>query len=349
MVDFSSNDYLGLASHPRVVAAFQSAAGRYGVGAGGAHLISGHTELHAALEARLAQWLGRERALVFSTGFMANLGTIGALVGAGDVVFQDRLNHASLLDAGRACGARMARYRDPDHLERLLRRRSGRRRLVATDGVFSMDGHLAALPVLAELCRRHDAWLMVDDAHGIGVLGPGGRGSTAHYRLSQDDVPVLMGTFGKAMGGFGAFVAGPAVLIETLLQEARTDLYTTALPPAVAAAALASLEILEAEPERRVRLRGLVERFRSGARDLDLPLTESETPIQPLVLGTAERALATAQALLDAGFWVPAIRPPTVPPGTARLRISLSAAHSEAQVDTLLEALAETVGGHRRG
>jgi 8-amino-7-oxononanoate synthase len=220
VVNFCSNDYLGLGTHPRVLEAFREAAGRWGVGAGASHLVSGHTEIHAELERRLAAWTGRERALVFSTGFMANLGTLTALVGPGDAVFQDRLNHASLLDAGRASGARMHRYRDPEHLERLLERVPARRRLVVTDGVFSMDGVLAPLPELVDLCRRFDAWLMVDDAHGLGVIGPGGRGSTARWGLTQDDVPVIMGTFGKALGGFGAFVAGPEVLVEALIQEA---------------------------------------------------------------------------------------------------------------------------------
>jgi len=339
VVNFCSNDYLGLATHPRVVEAFRATAESYGVGAGAAHLVSGHTEVHAALELRLAQWLGRERALVFSTGYMANLGAVSGLVGPGDTILQDRLNHASLLDAGRLSGARMFRYRDPGHLERLLQRTAGASRLVVTDGVFSMDGHVAALPRLAELCAREAAWLMVDDAHGLGVLGPGGRGSTAQYGLDQEAVPILVGTFGKALGGFGAFVAGSAALIEVLLQQARTYLYTTALPPAVAAAVLAALDLLEQEPERRERLQGLIDRFRSGAAALGLPLSASETPIQPLLLGTPQHAVSAAEALLEAGFWVAAIRPPTVPPGTARLRITLSAAHTPEQVDGLLEAL----------
>ncbi len=344
VIDFCSNDYLGLSTHPRVVSAFREAGGRYGVGARAAHLVSGHTELHAELECRLAAWTGRERALVFSTGFMANLGAITTLVGPGDAVFQARLNHASLLDAGRASGARLYRYRDLRHLERLLERAGARHRLVVTDGVFSMDGTLAPLPELAALCERYEAWLMVDDAHGLGVLGPQGRGTVALHGLGQDEVPVLMGTFGKALGGFGAFVAGPGELIEALIQEARSYVYTTALPPAVAAAALAALEIVETDPRRRVRLDALVGRFRAGARARGLALAESRTPIQPLILGPPERAVAAADRLMKTGFWVAAIRPPTVPRGTARLRITLTAAHTEEQVDALLEALGATLG-----
>jgi 8-amino-7-oxononanoate synthase len=347
---FCSNDYLGLADHPDVIAAFVAAARQWGVGSGASHLVSGHCSEHHALEEELAAFVGRPRALLFSTGYMANLAVVGTLLERGDRVFEDRHNHASLLDAGLASGARFSRYPHGDvaALRSRLARGAGSRAMVVTDGVFSMDGDVAPLRELASACREGDAWLFVDDAHGFGVLGPGGRGSAEAAGLDPRDVPILMGTLGKACGTFGAFVAGSVDLVETLLQRARTYIYTTALPPAVAAATRASLRLMQAEPWRRSRVLDHVARFRREALRLGLPLMESSTPIQPLLLGTEAAALAASDTLLAAGIWVPAIRPPTVPAGTSRLRITFSAAHTDADVDRLLEALATlgSVGGH---
>jgi len=338
LLAFCSNDYLGLAGDPRIAAALAAAATRCGSGSGAAHLVCGHHAEHAALERELATFTGRPRALLFSTGYMANLGTIAALAGRGDSVIGDRLNHASLIDGARLSGARIQRYRhaDPADLAAQLERAPGRP-LVITDGVFSMDGDVAPLTELAAICREHDARLLVDDAHGLGATGPGGRGSTAPYDL--DDVPLLVGTLGKAFGTFGAFVAGPEELIETLIQQARPYIYTTALPPAVAAATRVSLRIAADEEWRRDRLAVLIRRFRDGAERLGLDLLPSSTPIQALLLGDANRALAASQFLEERGLLVTAIRPPTVPAGTARLRFTLSATHDEAQVDRLLKAL----------
>jgi 8-amino-7-oxononanoate synthase len=342
LVNFCSNDYLGLAGHPEVVAALQRGAAEYGAGSGAAHLVCGHSRAHHALEEELAEFTGRERALLFSTGYMANLGVVSALAGRGDTVYEDRLNHASLLDGALLSGARLKRYAhaDTDALRAELAVASSKTRLIATDGVFSMDGDRAPLAGLAGLAREHGAWLMVDDAHGLGVLGREGQGSLASVGLNQDDVPVLVGTLGKAFGTFGAFVAGCSELIEFLIQRARTFVYTTALPPAVAEATRTSLRLAREESWRRERLDGLVRRFRTGAGQLGLRLMASDTPIQPVLLGSNEAAVRASETLLNAGFWVGAIRPPTVPVGTARLRITFTAAHTEAQVDGLLDALA---------
>ena len=339
---FCSNDYLGLANHPAVSAALVRGAQRWGVGAGASHLLAGHTAAHHALEEELAEAVGRPRALLFSTGYMANLGVLGALLDRRSAVFSDRLNHASLIDAVRLSQAPVAVYRhaDPQHLGELLAADGAPRRLIITDGVFSMDGDLAPLPELAMRARQGDAWLMVDDAHGFGVLGPGGAGSVAQAGLDIDAVPVLMGTLGKALGCFGAFVAGSEALIETLIQHARSYIYTTALPPALAEATREALRRARTESWRREKVMALVARFRAGAAQLGLPLLESTTPIQPLIAGSAQRALAWSAHLEQRGLLVPAVRPPTVPDGTARLRIVLTAAHEEAQVDRLLNALA---------
>ncbi|NKN31744.1 8-amino-7-oxononanoate synthase [Marichromatium bheemlicum] len=342
LLSFCSNDYLGLANHPEVIAALQRGAERWGVGSGAAHLVNGHSAAHEALEEELAAFTGRERALLFSTGYMANLGVISALAGRRDTLLQDKLNHASLLDAAQLSRATLRRYAhaDADALAEQLERHP-EARLVITDGVFSMDGDLAPLPALAERARRAGAWLMVDDAHGLGVLGPGGRGSLAHFGLDQDAAPILMGTLGKALGVSGAFVAGPAVLIETLIQRARSYIYTTATPPALAEATRVSLRLAERETWRREHLQALIMQLRDGATRLGLELMASATPIQPLVAGSAARALAWSRALEERGILVGAIRPPTVPEGSARLRITLSAAHTESDVDRLLAALAE--------
>lgn len=337
LVNFSSNDYLGLAGDPRVEAALVQGARRYGVGAGAAHLICGHSMAHHRLEEELADFLGRERALLFSTGYMANLGVLTALVGRKGVIHEDRLNHASLLDGARLSGAVLKRYAHGGCPE--LSQGKGAT-LIATDGVFSMDGDLMNGPLLAEVAREAAAILMVDDAHGIGVLGEHGRGVLEAQGLGQDDVPVLMGTLGKAVGTFGAFVAGPAVLIEYLLQKARTYVYTTAMPPSIAEATRISLDLIREEPWRRARLSELIHRFRSGATRLGLMLGESSTPIQPILVGDSAAALRAQAFLVQAGFWLVAIRPPTVPQGTARLRCTLTAMHDEGDVDRLLDVLA---------
>ncbi|MGM0554132.1 MAG: 8-amino-7-oxononanoate synthase [Pseudomonadota bacterium] len=346
VVAFCSNDYLGLAAAPAVADAAREALGIYGVGAGAAHLINGHTRAHAELEAALARFTGRDRALLFSTGYMANLALVQTLAGRHDTVFEDRLNHASLIDAVRLSGARSQRYRhaDPGHLrERLSRAPAAGHRLIVTDGVFSMDGDLAPLPELAALAQEFDAWLMVDDAHGLSVLGETGGGSCQHFGLDGDDVPILMGTLGKGFGTAGAFVAGSDALIENLIQTARPYIYTTAMPAALAAATLASLQIAEAARDRRTHLQQLIRRLGEGLDRLGLPHPPPVTPIQPVTLGDASRAAAVAERLFIAGFLVPAIRPPTVPEGEARLRITLSAAHTTAQIDALLNALADAL------
>jgi len=343
LLSFCSNDYLGLASDPRIVAALQDGAARYGVGSGASHLVSGHSRAHHELEDSLAEFTGRERALLFSSGYAANLGVISALLGRADAVFQDRLNHASLLDAGQLSGARWQRFAhaDAQQLEARLARSVARRKLVAVDAVFSMDGDEAPLAQFAAACERHDALLYVDDAHGFGVLGARGAGSLDKQGLGQQAVPLLMATLGKSLGAAGAFVAGSATLIETLLQFARTYIYTTAMPPALAVAASASLRIVREEGWRRQHLQLLIAHFRAGAAALGLQLPESATAIQPVILGDAQTVMEWSGRLLDRGLLVPAIRPPTVPAGSARLRITLSAAHDLAQVDRLLEALQE--------
>jgi 8-amino-7-oxononanoate synthase len=342
MLAFCSNDYLGLAADPRVAAAARVALGRYGVGAGAAHLVNGHTRAHAELEADLADFAGRERALLFSTGYMANLGVLQALLGRRDTVIEDRLNHASLLDASRLTGCTICRYRhgDAGQAEALLEAANPQHcRLIVTDGVFSMDGDLAPLPALAAVARRHGAWLMVDDAHGLGVLGDKGGGSCEYLRLPPCEVPILMGTLGKAFGTAGAFVAGSHALIEALIQFSRTYIYTTAMPAALAAATRESLAIARRETWRREHLRSLIARLRRGLTQLGVADSGSFTPIQPVIVGTSGNATAMADALREDGLLVPAIRPPTVPEGAARLRITLSAAHTEGQVDRLLEAM----------
>ena len=356
LLNFCSNDYLGLANHPEVVAAFKKAVDDYGVGSGSAHLICGHSRAHHALEEELADFTGRDKVLLFSTGYMANLGVISALVGRGDAVYEDRLNHASLLDGGLSSGARFKRYRHADvaHLDSQLNGPWGRS-LIVTDGVFSMDGDFAPLPELAALAKAKKAWLMVDDAHGLGGLGHKGGGLVAHYGLTQQHVPVLMGTLGKGFGTFGAFIAGSETLIETLIQKARSYIFTTALPPAVAEATRASLKRVIADDWRRERLKSLASRFRTGAEQLGLECvqttvaTEASEPlwsaIQPIIIGDSQQTVTISERLLASGFLVSAIRPPTVPKGSARLRVTLSALHEEQQVDQLLTALEKAMLG----
>lgn len=340
VLNFCSNDYLGLANHAEVIAAFKNAADVYGVGSGAAHLISGHNIAHHRLEEELAEFTGRDRALLFSTGYMANMGVISALSRKNDTVFQDRLNHASLLDGALLSGAKLKRYAhaDTQHLHTLLANTSAKK-LIVTDGVFSMDGDLAPLSDLANTAKANDAWLMVDDAHGLGVLGEQGKGSLNHYGLNQEDVPILMGTLGKSFGTFGAFVAGSEILIETLIQKARTYIYTTALPPAVAEATRTSLKLLMTENWRREKLQTLIAHFKRSAAQIGLPLLPSNTPIQPIMIGDNEKVMALGAALFKQGFLVGTIRPPTVPKNSARLRITLSALHDEQHIDRLLNAL----------
>lgn len=342
VISFCSNDYLGLANHKAVNTAFRNGINRWGSGSGAAHLINGHTRAHHALEEELADFVGRERALLFSTGYMANLGVASALLDRGDGVFEDRLNHASLLDAGLLSRARLLRYRHCDiaDLAQKLTDRPFANKLILTDGVFSMDGDIAPLAALTETGKKHQAWLMVDDAHGLGVLGENGRGSLSQAGLSAQDVPILMGTLGKAFGTFGAFVAGDSALIETLLQKSRTYIYTTAIPAAIAEATRTSLQVLRSEDWRRVHLFELVDRFRQFAADTGLRLMHSNTPIQPILVGSAEQAVALSQALLNEGILITAIRPPTVPEGSARLRLTFSASHTEKHLQQLMQALA---------
>ena len=342
LLAFCSNDYLGLASHPDVIRAMRQGAERWGVGGGASHLVMGHSTPHHQLEEALAEFTGRPRALLFSTGYMANLAAVTALVGQGDTVLEDRINHASLLDAGLLSGARFSRYlhNDADSLAKRLGKATGDT-LVVTDGVFSMDGDLADLPAICATAKAKNAWVMVDDAHGFGPLGKTGGGIVEHFGLGIDDVPVLVGTLGKAFGTAGAFVAGSEELVETLIQFARPYIYTTSQPPAVACATLKSLELLRSEGWRRDHLNGLIARFRQGAAEIGLTLMDSPTPIQPILIGSSERALKLSAALRERGILVGAIRPPTVPAGSARLRVTFSASHSEAQVERLLDILAE--------
>ena len=341
-LSFCSNDYLGLANHPQLIAALQQGAQQFGVGSGASHLVSGHFSSHQALEQALADFVGKPAALSFSTGYMANLGAVQALVGRGDTVFADKLNHASLNDAMLLSRADIKRYRHSDMAqlgELLAQTRSGRK-LIVTDAVFSMDGDIAPLPELLALCEQHDAWLLLDDAHGFGVLGEQGRGVMSHFRLASPRI-IYMATLGKAAGVAGAFVAAEAVVIDILLQNARSYIYTTASPPALSVVLLEALNILREEDWRRERLQQLIAQLREGLRGLPWTLMQSDTPIQPLLVGSNEAVLALSEGLRACGIWVPAIRPPTVPPGTARLRISLSAAHDEADVVQLIEALHE--------
>ena len=338
-LSFCSNDYLGLANHPKLAEAAVEAIGRHGVGAGASHLVSGHHAQHEALEQRLSRFMGRA-CLLFSGGYGANIGVLPALAGREDAIFADRLNHASLIDGARLSRAAVQRFRHNDilHLEQLLAATPARRRLIVVDGVFSMDGDMAPLPALLALAERHDTWLYVDDAHGFGVLGEHGRGVLEHFGMASARI-VHLCTLGKAAGVSGAAVFAAPTVIDWLVQSARSYVFATAAPPALAAALLASVELIEHEPWRRERLRALIAQLRAACADLPWRLLPSDTPIQPLVGGENAAALALAEALRDQGIWVPAIRPPTVAAGTARLRISLSAAHTREDVEQLTHAL----------
>lgn len=341
-INFCGNDYLGLKAHPALAQAMSESAASAGAGSGASHLVTGHGREHDLLEAELAQFTGRERALLFSTGYMANLAAVSCLAERDSLIVMDRLSHASLIDAAHLSGATLKRFAhaDAQAARVMLQHAAAGAGLLVTDGLFSMDGDLAPLPQLAQLATYVDACLIVDDAHGLGVMGASGRGCLEHFNLDSEAVPILVGTLGKAFGCFGAFIAGDEDYIEWLLQTARSYIYTTALPQPVAAAARAALRVATAESWRRERVLGLAARLRAGAAQAGVPLLPSSSPIQPVVLGDSARALQVSEKLFAAGFWVAAIRPPTVPRGSARLRITLSAAHSEQQVDALLEALA---------
>ena len=348
MLAFCSNDYLGLATHPALVEAACQGAQAYGVGAGASPLVSGHSKANAELERELAAFVGLPRALYFYAGYATNIGIVPALVGAGDAIFSDALNHACLIDGARLSRAKVHRYAHADlnALEDELSRSEAPRKLVISDAVFSMDGDSADIPALLALCERHDALLLLDDAHGFGVLGPQGRGSLAAAGLhgAQASRRVLyMATLGKAAGVAGAFVAGDEALVEWLLQKTRSYIFATAAPALLASALRASLRVMKEDEWRRTHLQRLIARLRagltSGLRGSGWQLPASQTAIQPLLIGANDQALAVMEGLRERGIWVPAIRPPTVPEGTARLRIALSAAHSEADVDQLVEAL----------
>jgi len=347
-LDFAGNDYLGLAQDPRVQAAQAEGAKRFGAGAGASHLVSGHLGIHDALEEALAEWTGRERALLFSTGYMANLGVLQALANSHTAIFQDRLNHASLLDGAALSGARSRRYhhRDGHDLQRLLALSTATHKLVVSDGVFSMDGDIADVGELAHISQQHGAWLMIDDAHGLGVLGEHGAGCVEG--VDSQAVPILVGTLGKALGTAGAFVAGDAALIEHLIQFSRSYVYTTAQPPSIAAATLEALTIVQREPEHRQRLARHIDYFRQQAIALGLPIGHSHTPIQPLLLGSEQRTLAWAATFDEHAIQVGAIRPPTVPNGEARLRITLSARHTQSDIDRLLGVAAACLQEEQR-
>ncbi|HED19287.1 MAG TPA: 8-amino-7-oxononanoate synthase [Gammaproteobacteria bacterium] len=349
-LSFCSNDYLGLANHPSLIEAMKEGAERFGVGSGAAHLVSGHSYAHQALEEDLAEFTGRPRALLFSTGYMANLGVVTALAGRGDSVFEDRLNHASLIDAATLSHARLIRYphNDTVKLHEKMSAVTQGVRLIASDAVFSMDGDCAPVARLARLATDNAAWLLVDDAHGLGVLGENGRGWFLDQLSEVPDNALLMATLGKGIGTFGAFVAGSEDLIETLIQQARTFIYTTAPPPAIAWATRTALRLVSEGDHLRDKLGDLVQRFRNGASELGLPLMESQTPIQPLLIGDSGAALRLSDRLRAHGLLVTAIRPPTVPKDTARLRITLSAAHEPAHIDRLLDTLATCLEGDVR-
>jgi len=347
-LNFSSNDYLGLANHPDVISALQQGAQKYGVGSGAAHLISGHSSPHHALEEELADFTDRPRALIFSTGYMANLGVLCTLLKKGDTLFEDKLNHASMIDGGLLSGATLQRYLHSD-INSLTKKLSSVKnnnvtaiqttRLIASDGIFSMDGDIAPVKELATIAQQQQAWLMIDDAHGLGIIGQQGKGSLSQLNASCEDVPILMGTFGKAFGTFGAFIAGSETLIETLIQKARPYIYTTALPPAIAHATRTSLKLVIQYDEQRQQLQTLIKQFKQGAKQLGLKLMPSDSAIQPLLVGNSEKVLLIKKTLQQQGIIVGAIRSPTVPIGSERLRITFSATHKPQQVEKLLSAL----------
>lgn len=353
LLNFCSNDYLGLAGDPRILAVLKRAGERYGVGSGASHLVSGHSRAHDQLEQALARFTQRQRALVFSSGYSANVAVIRSLLSTGDQIFQDRLNHASLLDGGWVSRANVHWYEHRHYLQlhQKLNHLSddgkcveNTQRLIVSDGVFSMDGDSCDLSALTHIAKTHQAWLMIDDAHGFGVLGDKGCGLVDPKQFTTDDVPILIGTFGKACGTAGAFVAGSEELIEWLIQKARNYIYTTALPSAIALATCQSLQIIQKETWRRQHLKDLIERFVRGANQLDIPLMPSTTAIQPILLHDSALCLEVSRNLEQRGIFASAIRPPTVPVNSARIRITLSASHTEKDIDTLLGHLGELIG-----
>jgi 8-amino-7-oxononanoate synthase len=345
LLNFSSNDYLGLAADPRLVEAAHRSLDRYGVGSGASPLVSGHLRAHEDAEERFARFCGLARALLFGSGYAANIGILTVLGGPDAEVFGDRLNHACLHDGARLSRATYTRYAHLDlgELARALEASRAATKIVATDAVFSMDGDLAPLPELVALCERHDAWLVLDDAHGVGVLGARGRGSLEHFGVKSPRI-VYMATLGKALGGYGAFVAGEEDVVEWMLQRARTYIFSTALAPMLASAATAALALVEEDPSLVARVKSRIAEFRAACASLGVPVTPSATAIQPVIVGSAARALEVSARLLERGLLVPAIRPPTVPRGTSRLRVSLSAGHTREDVERLAQALAETLG-----
>ncbi|TBR43187.1 8-amino-7-oxononanoate synthase [Marinomonas agarivorans] len=340
---FCGNDYLGLANHPKLLKGLKQSAAEYGVGSGASHLVNGHNRLHQSLEEELAQWLGYERVMLFSTGYMANLGVISALTDKNDLIVQDKLNHASLLDGAKLSGAKLKRYlhKDSEAANRILQQNQAQHKMLATDGVFSMDGDIAPLDVLSSIANEHDALFMVDDAHGLGCFGENGVGSIGTYHLTQAQVPLLMGTFGKAFGTSGAFVATSNDMADFLTQFARPYIYTTAMSPAIAGATKASLSLIRGSEgeDLRAKLDSNIATFRTGAKQLGLTLTNSRTAIQPILVGESHKAIQFSEALKKQGVWCTAIRPPTVANGRARLRVTLSAQHTHQQIDVLLQAL----------
>jgi 8-amino-7-oxononanoate synthase len=339
-VSFCSNDYLGLSQHPDVIKSFKQTADEYGLGSGSSHFLGAYNRIHYALEEALAEFSGYPKALVFSTGYMANLSILTALASRHDSIFGDRLNHASLVDAARLSGASFKRYRHshiPSLVKQLTYSPSSGKSFIVSDGVFSMDGDLAALPALIDIAKNHSALLLIDDAHGIGILGEKGRGVCEHFGLKPD---ILSAGFGKSLGSFGGFAVGSETIVEHLIQFSRPYMYTTALPSAIAKATHTSLLLLQKENWRRQKLRYLIEYFKQVAKQLALPVLPSQTPIQPILLGEPDQAMDLAAHLFQNGFLVNAIRPPTVPKHTSRLRISLSALHSEDDIDKLLEQIA---------
>jgi len=345
LLNFSSNDYLGLANHPRLREAAHRAIDRYGVGSGASPLVSGNLRAHHDAEQRFARFANQPRALLFASGYAANLGILAALADRDAEIFSDELNHACLIDGARLSKARVTRFahRDADALDEALSRSQAQVRIVATDAVFSMDGDIAPVPRLVELCEKHDAWLVLDDAHGIGVLGATGRGTLEHFGVASPRI-VYMATLGKALGGYGAFVAGTGTMIEWLAQRARTYVYSTALPPMAAEVATAALDLIDDEPGIVLALRDRIAQFAAAMSSAGIAAALSATAIQPIVVGDARRSLEAAARLRERGFFVPAIRPPTVPEGTSRLRISLSAAHGSVEVEALAAALADCLG-----
>jgi len=345
IISFCGNDYLGLANHPSVKQATIDAVEKYGVGSGSAHLVNGHSEAHHRLEEELAGFTGYPRAILFSTGYMANIGLCQALLDKNDYVYEDRLNHASLIDGGLISGARLQRYLHNDinslksKITKIAKDKKDATKLVLSDGVFSMDGDIANISALSSLCKKSNSWLMIDDAHGFGTLGNTGKGSLEHLNLSYKDVPIYMATLGKAMGTAGAFIAGSDELIETIIQKSRSYIYTTAMPPAIAEATRCSLQIIQNEHRHLHNLQNNISYFKTCCIATALPVESSKTAIQPILIGDDFTALQISQKLFEQGFLVTAIRPPTVPEGTARLRITLSAKHTHEHIDQLIDAL----------